>query len=127
MCTPCTDHEVKIKTKQDQKLHFGDVYYMSPELPRLSPIRLMQLKDPLPAAASAVDTSEMRVKESNDDGDGGDGVEDSAKLPPALPNLQVEGAAAALTLTTNKATKTSSRNQDIWDRKFNELVSLCAS
>jgi hypothetical protein len=103
---------------------FGNEDYMSPERLRLrlSPVRVTQLKDP-PPAVSAVGTSEMKLKEGNNYNDY-DGVENSVELPPAHPNLQVKGAAAAAyTRTTNKATTTSSRNQNIWDRKFDELVS----
>ncbi len=103
---------------------FGDEYYMSPIRPSLSPVQVKQVKD-TPPAASAVDTKEMKVKANSDNNDG---VENSVNLPPDLPNLQVNGdVAAAHTRTTNKATTTSSRNQNIWDRKFDELVSLCAS
>ncbi len=91
---------------------------MSPERPRSSQVQAapahLNLKDP-PPPASAVDTKEMKA--SNDAG-----VEESVDLPPTFPKLQVKGAR---TRTRRIAATTSSRHQNVWDRKFNELVSLC--
>lgn len=87
---------------------------MSPERPRSSQVQAaparLNLKDPPPA--SPVDSKEMKA--SNDSG-----VEESVDLPPTFPKLQVKGAR---TRTRKIATTTSSRHQNVWDRKFNELL-----
>jgi len=89
---------------------------MSPERPRSSQVQAaparLNLKDP--PSASPVDSKEMKA--SNDSG-----VEESVDLPPTFPKLQVKGAR---TRTRKISTTTSSRHQNVWDRKFNELVSL---
>ncbi len=99
---------------------FGDEYFMSPER-RSSPAPVAHLKGPPPpASAVEVDTKEMKAKNKKAGLKGPVDVD----LPPILPNLQVKGAR---TRTANKATATatSSRHRNVWDRRFNELVSLC--